>query len=123
MYDLCKIFKNLQQIFQKSDLILLDVLTARDAAIVNLNVLKEMPVPGGEERYLNDLTQKDIEEGGARRTSQAHRFVISMNREDGAVRIEITQSAINFLDERMDIEEDGTINSLMINRYLTQIQQ
>ena len=98
--------------------------SARDAVIVNLNVLKEMPVPGGEEeRYLNDLTEKEIEEGGARRTGQAHRFVTSMNREDGAVRIEITQSAINFLDERMDIEEDGTINSLMINRYLTQIQQ
>lgn len=88
--------------------------SARDAAIVNLNVLKEMPVPGGEEdRYLNDLTEKDIEEGGARRTGQAHRFVTSMNTEDGAVRIEIIQSAINFLDERMNIEEDRTINSLM----------
>ena len=49
MHDLCKIFKNLQKIFQKSDLIILDVLTARDAAIVNLNVMKEMPVPGGQE--------------------------------------------------------------------------
>lgn len=67
MYDLCRIFKNLQQMFQKSDLILLDVLTARDAAIVNLNVLKEIPVSGGEEeRYPNGLAEEDIEEGGAR---------------------------------------------------------
>ena len=56
MFDLCNIFKKLQKIFQKSDLILLDVITARDATIVNLNVMKEMPVPGGkEENYLKEL--------------------------------------------------------------------
>ena len=93
---------------------MLDVLTARDAAIVNLDVIKEMPVPGGqEERYLNDITATDNGERGVRRTGQAHRFVTSMNREDGAVRIEIIPSAINFLDERMNTEEDGTINNLM----------
>ena len=98
MCDLCNIFKNLQKIFQKSDLFLLDVLTARDAVIVNLNLMKEMPVPGGqEERYLNDFMETDIEERCVRRTSQAHRCVTSMNREDGSVRIEIIQSAINFL--------------------------
>ena len=35
---------------------MLDVITARDTTIVNLNVMKEMPVPGGkEENYLKEL--------------------------------------------------------------------
>jgi hypothetical protein len=49
MFDPCNIFKNLQKVFQKSNLILLDVRSARDAAIVDFNVLKEMPLPGGKE--------------------------------------------------------------------------
>ena len=115
MHDLCKIFKNLQKIFQKSDLILLDVLTARDAAIVNLNVMKEMPVPGGqEEKYLKNLNSSKESSGerNIRKTSQAHRFVTSLRREDGPIRVEIVQSAINFLDQRMNIEQDETINNL-----------
>ena len=56
MFDLCNIFKNLQKVFQKSNLILLDVISARDAAIVNLDVLKEMPLPSEkEEKYLKEL--------------------------------------------------------------------
>ena len=95
MHDLCKIFKNLQKIFQKSDLIILDVLTARDAAIVNLNVMKEMPVPGGqEEKYLKNLHtgEECSAERNIRKTSQAHGFVTALCREDAPIRVEIVQS-------------------------------
>ena len=102
------------KIIQKSDLILLDVLTARDAAIIKLNVMKEMPIPDGqEEQYLKnpDLTNNSTGEN-VRRANQAHRFVTSLYREDAPVRAEIVQSAIDYLDQRMNIEEDGTINNL-----------
>eukprot|EP00794_Sanderia_malayensis_P011396 gene11397-12582_t len=115
VHGLCKIFKNLQKIFQKSDFILLDVLTARDVAIVNLNVMKEMPVPGGqEEENLKNLnpSEESSAERNIRKTSQAHRFVTSLRREDGPIRVEIVQSAINVLNQRMNIEQDETINNL-----------
>ena len=56
MYDLCEICQRIQKIFQRSDLILPDIISARDAAIRNLILMKEMPVPGGKgERYLQCL--------------------------------------------------------------------
>jgi hypothetical protein len=62
MFDICNIFKNLQKVFQKSNLILFDVISARDAAIVNLSVLKEMSLPGGkEEKYLEELEDCSVE--------------------------------------------------------------
>ena len=117
MFDVCNIFKNLQKVFQKSNLILLDVISARDAAIIKLNVLKEMPLPGGkEETYLKELENCTVETDDSCERSQRmnarHKFVTTTNREDSAVRLEVVQSAINFLDQRMNIEEDDTINNL-----------
>jgi hypothetical protein len=74
MFDICNIFKNLQKVFQKSNLILFNVISARDAAIVNLSVLKEMPLPGGkEEKYREELehcsAETDESCGGRQRTN------------------------------------------------------
>ena len=112
MFDLCTIFKTLQKLFQKSNLILPDVVTAKDSAIENLKVMKDIPVPGGkEEQYLEE---EDDDQGRAvRRTKTAHQFVTSRNRDSSAIRNEILQSAINFLGQRMNTENDGTIKSLM----------
>ena len=56
MFDLCNIFKKMKTIFPKSNLILLDKKSAIDATILNLNVMKDMHVPGGkEENYLKKL--------------------------------------------------------------------
>ena len=116
MFDLCNIFKNLQKVFQKSNLILLDVISARDAAIIKLNALKEMPLPGEkEERYLKELENCTVETDDSCERSQRmnarHKFVTTTNREDSAVRLEVVQSAIHFLDHRMNIEENDTINT------------
>ena len=109
--DLCAIFQRIQKIFERSDLILPDIITARGAAIRNLIIMKEMPVPGGkEEHYLKNLELSGEETKSVRRTN--NQFVTSMRRSDDAVRVEIVQSAINFLNERMNIEEDGTIHNL-----------
>jgi len=111
MYDLCVIFQRIQKIFERSDLILPDIITARGAAIRNLIIMKEMPVPGGkEEHYLRNLELSGEENKSLRQTN--NQFVTSMRSSDDAVRVEIVQSAINFLNERMNIEEDGTIIKL-----------
>ena len=111
MYDLCAIFQRIQKIFERSDLILPDIITARGAAIRNLIIMKEMPVPGGkEEHYLKNLEVSGEENKSLRQTN--NQFVTSMRRSDDAVRVEIVQSAINFLNERMNIDEDGTIHNL-----------
>ena len=103
MFDLCVIFQNLQKIFQKSNLIMLDVISVRDAAVNNLNVIKEMPVPGGkEEQLLEDDHNQNLD-----RIPTANR-----DRAGSSIRIEIIQSAINFLDQRLNIEENDTMKNL-----------
>ena len=58
MYDLCKIFERLQKIYQKSYLILPDVITARDSSVENLKIMDQMPIPGGkEEDHLSKLQE------------------------------------------------------------------
>ena len=70
MYDLCAIFKRIQKLFQRSDLILPDIITARDAGIRNLVFMKEMPVPGGkEEHYLQNLELSGEENESLRQTN------------------------------------------------------
>jgi len=86
-----------------------DIITARDAAIQNLIIMKEIPVPGGkEEHYLQNFKLSEEENESLRQTNS--QFVASMKRSNDAVRVEIVQST--FLNERMNIEEDGRIINL-----------
>ena len=43
---------------------------------------------------------------------KSHQYVSSGGRDPQAIRIEIIESAINFLDQRMNIENDETIVNL-----------
>ena len=107
MYDLCKIFERLQKIFQKSYLILPDVITARDSSVENLKIMDQMPIPGGkEEDHLRKL-QEDSANNEAEqcRRKTGNHFVTAMRRDNKAVRNEVVQSAINFLHEGMNIEK------------------
>ena len=55
---LMSIFERLQKIFQKSYLILPDVITARDSSVENLKIIDQMPIPGGkEEDHLRKLQE------------------------------------------------------------------
>ena len=73
--------------------------------------MKEMPVPSGkEEQYVKNVEVSGEENKSLRQTN--NQCVTSMRRSDDAVRVEIVQSATNFLDKRMNIEEDGTIHNL-----------
>ena len=114
MFDLCKIFKNLQKIFQKSHLILLDIITARDAAVENLKVMNEIPIPGGrEEKCRGNFEEVSSPTNSRQKRNIMNKYVTTTHRNDMAVRTEIVQSAINFLDERMNLENDGTLKNLM----------
>ena len=103
MFDICNIFKNLQKVFQKSNLILFDVISARDAAIVNLSVLKEMPLLGGkEEKYREELEHcrlklMKVVEGARGRMQLRNKYATTASKQESAVRLEVVQSAINFL--------------------------
>ena len=114
MFDLCAIFKTLQKLFQKSNLIPVDVITAKDSAMESLKIMKVIPVPGGKKELSLELQEEDSEQGRpTRRTSSAHQFVTSRNRESNGIRNEIVQSAINFHGQRMNTEIDGTIECLL----------
>ena len=90
MYDLCAIFQRIQKIFERSDLILPDIITARGAAIRNLIIMKEMSVPGGkEEHYFKNLELSGEENKSLRQTN--NQFVTSM-RSDDAVRKKVLES-------------------------------
>ena len=95
MFDVCTIFKELQKKFQKSQLIILDVMTARETALRELHLMEEGPIAGGmEEKHMIEGVEDDIS-----RNSRSHL----------AIRSEILLSAINFLGQRLEIENDGTI--------------
>ena len=69
-----------------------------------------MPVPDGKEDiYLKNLQLSGEDNESSRQAN--NQFVTSMRRSNDAARVEIVQSAINFLNERMNVEEDGTINT------------
>ena len=79
---------------------------------IHYHVMKEMAVPGGqEEKYLKNLHpgEECSAKRNIRKTSQAHGFVTALCREDAPIRVEIFHSAITFLDQRTNIEEDETI--------------
>ena len=73
--------------------------------------MKKIPVRGAkEEQYLQNLEVSGEETESLKQIN--NQFAASMRRSNDAVRIDIMQSAIDFLNERMNIEEDGAISNL-----------
>ena len=114
IYDLCNIFKILQLLFQKSNLILPDIISGKDGAIESLKLMAEIPFPGGKEEDYHEGCQVVINgyETNVRQTAKAHRFATPRSRDKGAIRRETVQSVKNFLAQRMIVEENDTINNL-----------
>ena len=92
-------FKELQQNFQRSRLILLEVITARETALRMLNLMKQGPIAGGmEEKY----SINEIDDNESRGRSSRHY---------SAIRSELIMSAVRFLGDRLQME-DGTIANI-----------
>ena len=98
MFDVCTIVKELQKKFQTSQLIILEVMTARETALRDLNLIKEGPYAGRMEEKHTIKVSED-------HTSQH-------SRSHSAIRSKILLSAINFLGQRLQIEDDGTVANI-----------
>ena len=73
-------------------------MTARETALRELNLMREGPITGGmEEKHMIKDGQDD---------TSRH------SRSNSAIRSEILLSAINFLGQRLEIENDGTVANL-----------
>ena len=108
MLDLCHVFKNLQQKLQKSNIMILDVMTARETALRELHLMKEGPIAGGnEEKFAFEDERNEV-----RKSRANHCYVDGRSRSLSAIRYEVLLSAINFLGERLQIEDDGTVTKI-----------
>ena len=108
MGDVCEVVCHLQKTLQCSGLILPQVLEARDSAVTKLKMMQDGLLPGGLEEDDEDEPDQDAH-ATARRVINSN---VSFNREFEAVRTEIVQSTINFLDERLDIEQERTVKTM-----------
>ena len=76
------------------------MITARETALRKLNLMKQGPIAGGmEEKY--SINEIDDNESRGRRS-----------RHYSAIRSEVIMSAVNFLGDRLQMEEDGTIANI-----------
>lgn len=129
MADITQMMQTLQQQLQKDNLILPDVLTARDSATRKLDLILDGPIPGGiEDKYLSpcdidvDEDTDDIENvndvPSPRNNNNNNRriyntYVNNNRRCWGPVRQEIVLSFKNFLCQRLNVEEDETTSQMI----------
>ena len=132
MGDILEIYQQLQQKLQRDDLILPDVITCKDIAIRKLNIMKDNPYPGRREASLAEASEENeaapergkfklilillywfnslfaiLTEG-----KRLHHFVTTKYRSKTAIRQEVVESAINFLNARLDTEQNDLLNSI-----------
>ena len=100
---------------KKCPVLLPDIISGKDSAIESLKLMAEIPFPGGNEEDYHEGCQVIIngDETNVRQTANVHRFVTPRSRDKGAIRREIVKSAKNFLEQRMIVEENATINNLI----------
>ena len=106
MHDICIIFTHLQKKLRKSNLTIPEVLEARDSAISQLIIMSDEPLPGGKEAEMPNNGDGDL----------PRRRVITTNvttaRAFDAVRQEVVQGALNFLEERLALEQQELVSTM-----------
>ena len=80
------------------------MLTLQDSACRKFDVIMSGPMPGGKEQQLGGSHEQEEDVDTGRRperqtASRHHQFVTSMSRCYSAVRLEVVQSAKNFLSD------------------------
>jgi hypothetical protein len=114
MSDVCSIFRYLEKQLQKPEVIVSDTLSHRDVAIKKLLFMKDKPYPGGAENHLkcaqteenDDCETAEVAPLPKRTAFREHNLVTSFARAREAIRNEIVLSAINFLEQRLDLEQE-----------------
>ena len=110
MIDICSVFRYIEQECQKPEIIAPDILKYRVIAINKLNMMADMPYPGGREEKINPSST----EGGnssSRRVRNTN--VTTMGRSTESIRTELIQSAKNYLEERLDDEQSFLLQSII----------
>ena len=110
MGNLFEIFQHMQQKMQRNGLILPDVYTLRDAAVRKLRTMKNGPLPGKREIKISNATETTPSTQSSRNT--VNQFSPIIRRDKDAIRIEVIQSAENFLLERLDMAQDRILKSI-----------
>ena len=108
--DICSVFRYIEKECQKPEIIAPDILKYRDIASNKLNMMADMPYPGGREEKINT----SYTEGGnssSRRVRNTN--VTTMGRSTESVRTELNQSAKNYLEERLDDEQFLLLQSII----------
>ena len=107
--DIVEIFQDLQKSTQREQMSLPDMFTCKDAAIRKLNLMKEAVYPGKREEKFD--TAELESEPNARRFNAN---VPTNHRKVSAIRVEIIEGALNFLDERLYLEQDQLLRSMRL---------
>ena len=105
MADICSIFCQLQKKFQRGDLVLPEVLEARDAALLQLQLMEEGPLPGGQEEKLSPALEDTA--------TRTHNSLASSKRTFDVVRSEVHHAATSFLENRLDVEQEQVITDMV----------
>ena len=106
MHDICFLFTHLQKKLQLFKITLPEVLEVRDSAISQIGMMLNEPLPGGKE---GEMCDRDATDDGSSRRRVVNSNVTS-SRSFDAVRQEVVQSAINFLEERLSLEQQGIVS-------------
>ena len=111
MCDITKIFSELQKGLQWSDLLIPDVLTLRDAALRKLQIMKDNAFPAGmEAKFISQ--EVDSSEGQEGRRKKFNKYVTT-TRNFTAIRSELIASSTDFLEQRLNIENDTFLRAIM----------
>lgn len=120
MGDITCIYAGLQKKCQHGSLIIPDVLTCRDQAVRKLRLMETVPFPGGQE---SKVPTSEGESQSEEHRHNSNLFVITNRRSRDAVRTECIQSAINFLNKRLSLEQDVIVKAMTGIIRATSVQE
>jgi len=118
MGDILEVYQTLQKQLQRDDLVLCDLLTCKDSALRKLQLMQNGPYPGKREAK-SQFNITDVQDGRA-----AVNSLVSTNHQNiQAIRVETVQAAYNFLNERIDNEQNAilkTMKDLLLTQNMTE---
>ena len=121
MSDVCSVFQTLQKQLQKVCIVLPDIMKHRDIALLKLRSMLGTPYAGGsEETWVKENGPLDADRSGQpaeslRQAKRKHTFINGYHRGRPytTIRNEIINAAINFLEQRLDNEQEGIMKNIV----------
>ena len=119
--DVCFVLQALQKHFQKVCIVLPDIMKHRDIALLKLRSMLDAPYAGGsEETWVKENGALDADQSGqsvesSRQAKRTHTLIGGYHRERPfiTIRNEIINAAINFLEQRLDNEQEGIMKNIV----------